>query len=161
MSVSSTLSEEMRSANYWSPITTLIKITHSTAPYTVRLADNPDDVVSNGQTFSAYRLKALTPRQSRDPESDVKVLLANIDPTFLCRWFLLMPRTEAPRFTIQRVRLLSPNVIEEEYNDCELVTVNGDDIALDCLCRWESMLSLPASKRMTRYYFPALFRDGY
>lgn len=161
MSVSSTLAEEMRSANYWSPIITLIKITHSTAPYTVRVCDSTVDVVSNGQTFSAYKLSALTPRQSRDPECDVKVLLANIDPTFLCRWFLLMPRTEAPKFTIQRVRELTPNVIEDEYADCDLVTVNGDDIALDCLCRWESMLFLPASKRMTRWHYPALHRDGY
>lgn len=160
MTISSTLAQEMRRGIFESPILTLVKITHSLTPGVVRLVDNPVDIVSNGQTFTNYKLSVVTPKQSKDVNTDLTITLAMGEPAFLCQWFMRMPRTEAPLFTVQRVRAETPDVIEDEYADCPVISLNGTELDLTFLCRWETILGQPISRPMTRQYFPGLYRDA-
>lgn len=159
MTISTTLAGELRGVSQ-TPIIDLVTITHSIYPQIVRLANSPVDVVVNGFTFEAYKLKVVTPKQGRDIDTDIQIALANIDPTKLAQWFQRMPRTEAPLFTVFRVRALSPDMVEERFDDCPLVSLQGEDTVLNCICRWETVLNQPLSVQKTRGKFPGLYRDA-
>lgn len=159
MTLSTTFKSELR-GRYQTPVICLLKITHSTFPSIVRLADNPDDVVSNGNTFTKFRFDFVPPKQSKEINTDFNVILPNIDNTFLAASFGKMARTEAPKFSVYIVRALTPDTIEDQYLDCDLVTTQVEETQIACVCRWESVLRQPVSRVMSRQFFPGLYRDG-
>jgi hypothetical protein len=159
MTLSNTYKGELR-GRYQTPVIELLKITHSTAPQTVRLADAPYDIVSNGQTFQAYKFFAQTPKESKDYNADLTLTLANIDPTLLCPWFHRSQITEPHLFTLYRVRELSPDTVEEQFDDCPMASWNLDGPLIQVICRWETVLGQPISRLMDRAHYPGLYRDA-
>lgn len=159
MTLSSTYKSELRS-RYMTPVIELIKITHSTAPNTVRLADSPTDVTSNGDIYLANKLSAQTPRESKEFVSEIAISIANIDPSLLPPWLLAGQITDPHLFSLYRVRALSPDVIEESYVDCPIVSWNFDGPGMTVICRRETVLGQVAGRLMSRNYFPGNYRDA-
>jgi hypothetical protein len=159
LTLSNTYKGELR-GRYQTPIIELLRITHSTAPGELLLADAPYDIISNGETFKKFKFSALTPKESKDYNADLTLTLANIDPTLLCPWFHGSQITEAHVFSLYRVRELSPDTIEEQFLDCPMASWNLDGPIIQVICRWETVLGQPLSRPMDRYHFPGLYRDA-
>ena len=161
MTLSATYKSELRSRQ-GTPVIELVKITHSIAPQVMRFADNPDDVTSNSEVFQAYKLWCIAPKESKDINTDLTVVLSGVDPTGLLAWLQQQPRTEAALVSIYRVRALSPDTIEESYLDCPISswTFDEETAEITLLCRWETILGQPISRVMGRTNYPGLYRDA-
>lgn len=161
MTLSNAYKAELR-ARQGTPILELVKITHSLAPSLMRFADNPDDVTSNGDVFTAHKLWAITPKESKDINTDLTVVLSGVDPAKLLAWLQLQPRTEAALVSVYRVRALSPDTVEESYIDCPIAswTFDEETAEITLICRWETVLNQPISRVMGRTNFPGLYRDA-
>jgi len=126
------------------------------APFPLRVANHPADVVSNGNTFTAGSFEVIPPDQEAGlTEVAMKVGLNAPPHEFIAA---LRPLTCVPTFLVQVVLVSDPDVILREWADLKLRNVDADNVSIVFELRYEQLSEVPfPGHRYSVPLFPGLY----
>lgn len=105
----------------------LILITITIGATTLRFVDNPVDVTSNSNLFTAYPFK-LSLASDADHSPEVKIQIGNIDRQIM---LAIADVTTPPEFLIQVIIESEPNTVQQAYSQFTLREVNADALLIE------------------------------
>ena len=136
----------------------LIEIAHEDVS-TIRLVGNTEDVVSNGNTYSATNLSLALPPEKDDELPTRQLILSNIDQTVLTA-LRTMSHQNAPRATVTgfQVRHTDPDTVERGPFDFELLRFTSGKGQVTLELAFQNLLSdNVVSYYVTPRSFPSAF----
>lgn len=90
----------------------LITIEHADLPAPIRICNNTEDVVSDGETFTAWGFSPVLPAETDGELPAIELALDNVDRTFTTA---LRAITSPITLTEQVVRASDPDDVEAEF----------------------------------------------
>jgi len=105
----------------------LLVINHDDLGTPIRLCNNNVDVVSNGNTYSAFPFFAALPSDEEDQEPRATVTISNVDQSIVA---LVRGLTGRPTFTISVVTASTPDTEEFSPHTFEVIGLRGDAATL-------------------------------
>ena len=137
------------------PFLILATITHDDIS-TIRLAQNTEDVVSRGNTFTAFPFEVLLPEQRADRLARATLEFCNIDRLLVP---LLRSVHTPPSIRIEIVLASAPDVVEYGPYDYSVLGSNYDAQTARLECAHEDILNEPFPRdRFTPNTAPGVFR---
>jgi len=104
------------------PFLMLVQISHPSIT-TIRLVNNTQDVISNGETFMAFPLKIVLPPDDSEKSRTVRLEIDNASLEFIDE---LRSITTALDVTIQMVLASTPNTVQVELTELKLRGITYD-----------------------------------
>lgn len=95
----------------------LLTITHADLSSPIRIVNNTEEIVSDGNTFSPFPFQVTLPSDVEDAEPVARVTVSNVDQTVITA---LRSVSSAPTFTLAVVLAESPSTYEYGPIDLEL-----------------------------------------
>jgi len=132
----------------------LLKIDHYDLSVPIRLANNTEDVISNGFTYIGFPFEAiLFNEDEQTPRAQIRV--QNVDRRI---GQVIRSLTNAPTLSVSVVLASDPDVIELDWLNTELVNIDGNviDVTGDIVGPDYTTEPWP-SRRATANYLPGLF----
>jgi hypothetical protein len=134
---------------------TLLTITHDTLPTPIRLVNNTEQIISNGQTYSAFPFKIVLPVD--DGESLREVAL-ELDNTSLELINLLRTVTDPLDVNLKMILASIPNDIQYELGELKIGSITYDKSNITAKLYQDNFMSSGlTSERYTPQNFPGLF----
>ena len=134
---------------------TLLTITHDTLPTPIRLVNNTEQIISNGQTYSAFPFKIVLPVD--DGESLREVAL-ELDNTSLELINLLRTVTDPLDVNLKMILASIPNDTQYELGELKIGSITFDKSNITAKLYQDNFMSSGlTSERYTPQNFPGLF----
>lgn len=135
-------------------ISVLLEITHASIATPIRVTDNGEDIVHNGDTYTAFPFTIELPADN-DQLPVARLTLANVDGR-------IGEAVEAintpPTVSIKLVLASTPNNVELEFSGFEMRSIKINAVAVEAELYQVSVTSEPwPSLRVTPAKFPAIF----
>ncbi|WP_025324508.1 DUF1833 family protein [Deferrisoma camini] len=133
----------------------LLTIDHPDLTQPIRVARNGEDVVSRGNTYTAYPFEIEIPEERGDRPPRVRLVLDNVDRQIT---EAIRPLTSSPTVTLEVVLASSPDTVEAGPYDFTIRNITYDAQVITAELAYEDVLNLrfPAD-RFTPNLFPGLF----
>lgn len=133
---------------------TLLTLSHTDFAQTIRVAGNWEDVVSNGNTFTAYPFEIDLPGEDDEALSKVDLLITNVDKLIVDEVRSIASPID---LTLEIVLASDPDTIEASFA-MKVRHIEGDAHILKATCNFEDLLNeaFPAHT-YTPIDYPALF----
>lgn len=121
----------------------LVTVEHADFPATLRWCTGGEDIVSNGETFSARAMKVTPPGEGEPGVRRARIVVDNIEQDAVAS--LRSVQSGRPAVTIEAVLASAPDVIEVSWPGLELVGFSpaGDGIDIDVGPRDDSEEEFP------------------
>jgi hypothetical protein len=121
---------------------------------TIRVTNNNEDVLSNGNTFLAFPFDITLPPDSEDPGA-AQLTIANVDRKIIGA---LEDITDPPDCEAQIVLASTPNIIEFEWVKLVLRSADADDMTVTAVVGQPVIDATPYPPvRVTQRDFPGLY----
>lgn len=101
----------------------LITIAHASISPSIRVVNNMEDVVSNGDTFVGFPFDVMLPDDTDDAPPAAKLTIDNVSREI---GEAIRAITSAPTVSIQIVRAAAPNTVEQSWSGFSLRNVKWD-----------------------------------
>lgn len=122
----------------------LLRLTLPTDPVSyLYLVNNTSDIVSNGQTYTAFPFSISLPTDENGRPSEATIAIDNVSRALVDE---LRGLTAPLGVRIQLIRASDPDVIEAEFDDFELRDVRYDAFSIQGRLTLESFISEPYPK---------------
>ena len=150
--VSDSARAEILAQNRANAYLVLIEISHEDIT-TIRLVGNTEDVVSNGNTYSATHMDLPLPKEADDELPTQTLTVSNVDQTVLTALRTMGHQTTA-RAVINAflVRHSDPNTIERTTTDYELLSMKAGKGKIQMELGYQNILA----DNVSSYYFSPL-----
>lgn len=133
----------------------LVTLDHSTWPAPVRLVNNQTDVVSGGETFSAFPLSISLPTEDPDQIPRCTIQVCSVDRQILAA---LRALSTAPSVAVAIVLGSTPSTIEAGPFTFQLADYTYDSVTITGTLAHEDVLSEPIpAGTFNPTDFPGLF----
>ena len=133
----------------------LLTIDHTDLAAPIRVANNSEDIVSNGDTFLAFPFLLELPKDSDSLAPEATLTIDNVDRQIIAA---VRSISSAPSVKIEVIRSGDPDTIEVSYDGMELrdVVYNAFQVSGKIVMQRFDAEPYPAG-RMTPVDFPGLF----
>lgn len=124
----------------------LIVLDHADFTNPVRIVNDRQDIVSNGETYSAYPFEVLLPAEdSEQPQVLTQVKLCNVDRQVIA---LLRELATYPTVTLSLILASTPDTVEYGPAVFEMDSYEYDAQTITCNVTYENVLNepIPADK---------------
>lgn len=124
----------------------------------LRVVQDVKDIVSNGNTYTAFPFEIRLAADSDDGPSKITISLDNIDRTMAAAIKAIPPSTP-PTVKVEIVIASQPNTVEISMSNMKLRNVTGDAFRIDGEL-WmdeEDLMPFPEGS-FTTNFFPGLFK---
>lgn len=121
---------------------------------TLRVVNNNEDIVSNGQTFVAFPFEITLPSEDSDSPPRAYLRIDNVDKQIAAT---IRSISTPPSVQIDVIRASAPNSPEITFAGLTLRGVSMDAGAVQGELSFESIFSEPVTLTMTPSRFPGLF----
>ncbi len=138
------------------PVLTLVTIVIGTGgdQVTLRFVNNSVDIVSNGQTFTAYPFQLGVTDGDRSPE--IKVRIGNVDRQII---LAILDERIPPVLRVDFVLESTPNTLERTFQQFTLRDVQADTLLIEgSLGQSRISTEIWPSTRANKSRCPSLFR---
>lgn len=118
----------------------LLTITHDQLPSPIRVCNNGEDIISNGETFLACPFDIELPDDAEGKVPGAKLSIANVD-----RQIVNALRTITTRaiVTLQVILASTPDVIEATYPELELIVADWNALTVSADLAWDALAGEP------------------
>ena len=132
----------------------LLDIDHEDLEDTVRLVNNPVDIVSEGNTYLGFAFEITLPGEDPERPMEAKLRVDNVS-----RLLVETIRTISSPFTVTAKVVLAsqPDVIERQFAAMVVSDVTYTAESIDMSLRFEDILNEPTTLTMTPGRLPGLF----
>ena len=139
-------------AEVWIP---LVTIQHSTLSEPIRVANNLEDITSNGNLFKGCPFEPVFPGDTDDGPPGAKLRISNVSQEIV----KVVREIDTPASVdLQLVLASDPDTIEAEYNGLELRDVTGDAGYIEGILGHDDLRLEPFPyEGFSPTYFPGLF----
>jgi hypothetical protein len=132
----------------------LLTITHPTMP-AIRVVNNTETIVSNGETFVAFPFEINLPDMHEDRQPYMQLRISNVDRQIVQA---IRTLTSPPLVRVDVVVASQPDTIEATFPDFSLRSVDYDALMVEGRLTLDDILSEPyPSGSMNPQDFPGLF----
>lgn len=132
----------------------LLTITHPDLPATLRFVNNNEDIVSNGQTFTAFPFEIVLPNQDPDTPPRATLRIDNVDRAIVAA---LRSITSAPTIQFDVILASAPNTLEATFPGMRLNGATYDVAKIEGEIAPEPLFTEPITYSMTPSRFPGMF----
>ena len=148
--------ENRISDNAADPFLALLTLFHDDLPTPIRLVRDYQDLVSRGQSFSAFPFDFTFPGSGEDGQAPARIQIDNLDRRIVDTVRVL---STPPRVLIEIVAASAPDVVEESLPIMKLGAVDAGRLAVQAELVDVDEYSEPAMRWMfTPSIAPALFQ---
>ncbi len=131
------------------------------SPYIIggplRVVQNLEDIVSNGNTYTAFPFEVTLPEDVDEGPAKVTLSLDNVDRSIVTA-IKGIPTTDAPIVTVDIIVASQPDVVEISMPNMVLRNVSGDAFRIDGELRLDEDDLIPFPEgSFTPVGFPGLF----
>lgn len=123
-----------------------LEITHSALSEPIRVVNDNQDLVSNGNTFTALAFRALLPDDMEGQLPRAQLAVDNVGKE-LVQWLELSNGGEGAQVKMMQIRRSDPDVVEWEI-DLDLTNVAMNQIEVTGTLGFEDLLSRPAVSKV-------------
>lgn len=135
----------------------LLSITHPELSGVLRLANNNEDVTSNGKVFQGFPF-SIEPPSETDSPPQASVTIQNVDRRIGIE-ILKLRYLQPPKAMIQVVLASNPNTVWLEYRNFYLRNIQGNAMQITAnLDSWDFGREPWPARRATKDRYPSLFR---
>jgi hypothetical protein len=121
----------------------------------LRIVSNTEDIVSNGETYTAYPFEMDLPPQDDEVTISTRIQIDNVDLDIMKT---LRAVTGRPKLTLSIVLARTPDILERGPMEFDLETIDYDAATIEGSLVFDSILEEPSGAySFTPQYFPALF----
>lgn len=110
------------------PILVLLTIEHADLAEPIRLVRNNANIVSRGETFTAFPFDLTLPGSSDGGSSPARIVIDNVDQTI---WQTIRAIATPPTLLIEVVLASAPNVVEESLPIFKLTSASADRFSVE------------------------------
>jgi Domain of unknown function (DUF1833) len=136
----------------------LLTITTADLDGPLYLVSNTDDIISNGNTFTAYEFSIDLPVQDDEVTIGTQIVIDNIDRQIMQT---LRQITDVPLISLSIVLAATPDTLERGPLPFELSSVDYDALSITGTLVFDSIFDEPSpAYAYTPALFPALFGGG-
>lgn len=133
----------------------LLEISHASLSPTLRFVDNLQDVVSGGNTYTAFPFQLSLPDDQDDQLARVTLSIDNVDRQIVQA---IRSLTSPPTIALKIVLASSPNTVEAGPFDFTLRETEYDALVVSGTLAFEDFLNEPYPVgSFTPNFFPGLF----
>lgn len=119
------------------PFLTLITFSH-TSFSTIRLVNNSEDVVSRGNTFSAFPIKITFPSDDGESSREMQLEMDNVSLELLNE---IRTATTTISVLIELILFSTPNEVQVSFEDLKIQSVNYDSKKISARLFLDSFLT--------------------
>ena len=135
------------------PFLTLVTLTH--ASFTARLVNNSVDIVSNGETFTAFPMKITLPVDDGETSRDFTIEFDNVSLDLIAN---LRSVTDDIGVKIELILASLPDVIQMSHEDLVIRTITYDKSRISARIVLDNFLSVGmTSEKYTPILYPGMF----
>lgn len=118
----------------------LMEISHEDMT-TLRFVADTEDVISDGQSYTAMELESNMPDEKADELPQVRARISNIDQTLIAELREITPQTKARAEVLVKVVLASdPDNVQVGPFNFELITFSADAGSIEMTLGFENLL---------------------
>jgi hypothetical protein len=133
----------------------LLTITHASLAQPIRCANNMQDVVSGGNTFTAFPFRITLPQDREDRPPKMRLSIDNVDRSIVTAVRTL---TSPPTIQLAVVLAIQPDTIEASFPGFTLRNTQYDALVVEGDLNLEDLANEPYPKdTFTPTFAPALF----
>ena len=132
----------------------LLTITHADLPSTLRFVNNNEDVISGGQTFTAFPFEIILPNQDPDTPPRASLRIDNVDRQIVTA---LRTLTSAPTIQFDIVLASQPSTVEATFPGMKLMGATYTAATVSGEIGPEPLFTEPVTIQMTPSRFPGMF----
>lgn len=137
------------------PFLTLVTLSHSSFPDDIRLVNNTVDIVSNGETFTAFPMRIMLPTDDGETDRQVSLELDNISLELITE---IRSVTNEIGVKLHMILASIPNDIQYSLEELKISQVTYDKNKISCKLIMDNFLTVGlTSERYTPTNFPGLF----
>lgn len=133
----------------------LMLVTLQNTSFILRLVNNSSDIVSNGNTFTAYPMKIRLPIDDGETARDIQIDFDNVSLEMIRN---IRSVTESIGVSIQMVLASQPDVIQMSLDDLLIGNITYNATKISASIVMDNFLSVEmTSERYTPNNFPGMF----
>lgn len=133
----------------------LTLVTLSNATFTARLVNNSRDIISRGNTFTAFPMKITLPV---DDGETARTFSIDLDNASLALISNLRTVTDPIQVTIEMILASMPDVVQMSFDQLAIANINYNATKISAVVIMDNFLSIEmTSERYTPKNFPGLF----
>jgi Domain of unknown function (DUF1833) len=132
----------------------LLTIDHPSLAEPIRVANNNEDITSNGEDYIGLPFSIELPGEDADEPGTAAIQVPNVDREIVAAARGIQGRASA---TIEVVLASQPNVVEVGFYGLEMTEVEWDASTVRGRLRFEQIMTEPLSPIITPERFPGLF----
>lgn len=139
MTISENLKDDAWSQESDLPLA-LLEINHDELENPLRVVNNKEDIISNGETYIAFPFEIQLPNDKEDAAPQAKLRICNVSREI--GQAIRLMRTPAD-VSLRVVRMDTPDVVELEFFGLKLRNVNFDAFSVEGTLVFENLVSEP------------------
>ena len=139
MTISNSLKQEAWAQQSQLPLI-LLEISHDDLVQPIRVVNNKESIVSNGDIYAGYPFEILLPDSSEDAPPTAKLRIDNVSREI---GEAIRTITSPPSVTIRVIRGETPDVIEAEFAGMKLTRVPYDGLSVEGTLEFEDLSREP------------------
>lgn len=133
----------------------LIEISHATLGTPLRFANNTENIVSNGNTFTGFPFEIEIPGDENGPPRG-RITIQNVDRKI---GMAVRELTTPPRIRLQAVLASDLNTVWLDFKHFWFRNIRGDAMQIQGdIDSWDFSVEPWPSRRLTKARFPGLFK---
>lgn len=137
------------------PFLTLFTLTHPTFSLPLRFVNNSEDIVSNGDTYTAFPVRVILPPDDNESAREVRISFDNISLEVIDQFRSVTTPITA---SLQMVLASDPNTIQYSLEELKLTGITYDIRSISASLVMDDFLSVGlTSERYTPTNFPGIF----
>lgn len=134
----------------------LLTLSHVDLPVPIRVVNNTEDVVSVGNTYTAFPFNLVLPQDDGDTLPQVVISLSNVSLEFIDE---IRALNGALDVRLDVILASSPDTIEMSISGMKTYTINYDAQNMEAICQVEDVLNMTfPSELYLPSNFPGLFK---
>lgn len=132
----------------------LLTISHSSLATPLRFVNNNENIVSRGNTYTAFPFEIDLPNDDPDQPPKAQLRIDNVDRSIVQT---IRTITSPPTVTIEVILASAPNTVEVSFTNLTLRNVSYDESEVTGELVFDAIYTEPVSVTMTPSRFPGMF----
>lgn len=132
----------------------LMSIAHATLAQPIRVANNNENITSNGHLYVAWEFELDLPGEDPENPGNARLRIGNIDPLIIQS---LRAIASPPTVTLQVILASNPDLVEIEFAGLVLRNATYDAMQIRGDLAFEEILTEPVATTLTPAKFPGMF----
>lgn len=137
------------------PFLALFTFTHPNFSSDIRLVNNAEDIISNGNTFTAFPIQVVLPPDDQEAAREVQIQMDNIDLSIITELRQVTSPVEA---SVQMILASDPDTVQLSLEELKLKNINYNEKNITASLMMDDFLGVGlTSERYNPDNFPGIF----